>query len=71
MKLQTLLTLAAIGLTTAYRLPQDVMPESYKLEIISPFGEKDNFDFEGKVWIEVSKTQNIFSIKSWSKYSNS
>lgn len=55
MKLHTLLTLAAIGFTTAYRLPQDVMPENYKLEIISPFGEKDNFDFEGKVWIEVSK----------------
>ncbi|XP_066254232.1 aminopeptidase N-like [Euwallacea similis] len=52
----------AVSLTTGYRLPKSVMPESYRLEIITPFGEKDNFEFTGKVWIEtscVSPTTNI------------
>ncbi|XP_030752545.1 aminopeptidase N-like [Sitophilus oryzae] len=45
-----------------YRLPKNVMPENYRLEIITPLGEKDNFDFHGKVWIEtscVTPTKNI------------
>nr|XP_023023668.1 aminopeptidase N-like isoform X1 [Leptinotarsa decemlineata] len=45
-----------------YRLPKDVIPEHYKLEIISYLGEKDNFNFDGKVWIRaicVHPSQNI------------
>lgn len=41
-----------------YRLPKDVFPEHYKLEVISYLGEKDNFDFDGKIWIQVS-TENL------------
>lgn len=56
------LTLTLLTLAYGYRLPASVMPESYRLEIITPFGEKDNFEFTGKVWIEtscVSPTTNI------------
>lgn len=45
-----------------YRLPKDVFPEHYKLEVISYLGEKDNFNFDGKVWIEINvenPTQNV------------
>ncbi|KAF7268819.1 hypothetical protein GWI33_018165 [Rhynchophorus ferrugineus] len=56
------LTLLTFVSCEDYRLPKNIRPESYRLEIITPFGEKDNFEFEGKVWIEtscVSPTVNI------------
>ncbi|KAH1012794.1 hypothetical protein HUJ05_011888 [Dendroctonus ponderosae] len=52
MKQLAILAVTVISLIEAYRLPTNVMPESYRLEIVAPFGEKNNFDFEGKVWIE-------------------
>ncbi|CAG9766839.1 unnamed protein product [Ceutorhynchus assimilis] len=51
-----------LSLVDAYRLPQNVMPENYRLEIVTPFGEPGNFVFEGKVWIQtscVTPTSNI------------
>lgn len=45
-----------------YRLPNDVFPEHYKLEIISYLGEEDNFNFNGKVWIQVSEYK-IFNLR--------
>ncbi|KAH1005675.1 aminopeptidase N [Dendroctonus ponderosae] len=62
MKQLAILAVTVISLIEAYRLPTNVMPESYRLEIVAPFGEKNNFDFEGKVWIEtscVTPTNNI------------
>ncbi|CAG9861266.1 unnamed protein product [Phyllotreta striolata] len=56
------LLLLSACLASAYRLPDDVKPEHYKLEIISHLGEKNNFDFDGKVWILVTclrPTRNI------------
>lgn len=43
------------GFVAGYRLPRDVIPEHYKLEIICHLGENDDFRFEGTVWIQVSK----------------
>lgn len=44
-------------------MPKDVLPEHYKLEIISHLGAEENsFIFDGKVWITVTcfnPTQNI------------
>ncbi|KAL1491457.1 hypothetical protein ABEB36_012054 [Hypothenemus hampei] len=48
------LALTCMVYVSGYRLPKNVMPESYRLEIVTPFGEKDNFHFQGKVWIETS-----------------
>lgn len=39
-----------------YRLPQSVIPENYKLDILTHLGpEETNFKFIGEVKIEVSK----------------
>ncbi|XP_057659447.1 aminopeptidase N-like [Diorhabda carinulata] len=55
--------LTLIHISICYRLPNDVLPEHYKLEIISYLGEEENnFNFDGKVWITVTclnPTQNI------------
>lgn len=48
-----------VALATAkdeYRLPQAVIPENYKLDILTHLGpEETNFKFIGEVKIEVSK----------------
>ncbi|CAH0554039.1 unnamed protein product [Brassicogethes aeneus] len=47
---------------TAYRLPNNVIPENYNLEILCHLGEKDNFGFDGHVKIQthcVKPTDNI------------
>ncbi|RZC35732.1 aminopeptidase N-like [Asbolus verrucosus] len=47
---------------SSYRLPSIVIPSHYKLEILSYLGEPENFNFDGKVWIQVTSrypTQNI------------
>lgn len=54
--------LTCVFVVNCYRLPKDVIPENYKLQIISYLGEKNNFDFDGKVWITttcVQPTRNI------------
>lgn len=51
-----ILLVGIMAVTHGYRLPNEVMPEHYKLEVITYLGEKDNFDFDGKVWIDVSPT---------------
>lgn len=39
----------------SYRLPENLYPEYYKLEIITNLADyNDNFTFEGRVWIQVS-----------------
>ncbi|KAG5878428.1 hypothetical protein JTB14_026301 [Gonioctena quinquepunctata] len=58
----THLLLSCLVVVNGYRLPKDVIPEHYKLEIISYLGEKDNFNFDGKVWIQTKcfyPTRNI------------
>ncbi|KAI4460101.1 protease m1 zinc metalloprotease [Holotrichia oblita] len=48
-----------IGAVFGYRLPDDVIPEHYTLQVIT---DLDNFDFNGKVWIDVTcktPTNNI------------
>lgn len=50
----TYFVLTCVWVASGYRLPRDVIPEHYKLEIISYLGVKDDFDFDGKVWIQVS-----------------
>lgn len=35
-----------------YRLPDNVLPQKYNLEILTNL-EENNFSFEGKVWIKV------------------
>ncbi|XP_060526595.1 aminopeptidase N-like [Cylas formicarius] len=60
--LRFLVLFLALVTIDAYRLPRSVTPENYRLEIFTYLGEKDNFDFDGKVWIEtscVSPTSNI------------
>lgn len=54
---------ALVGAVLAnYRLPAEVMPENYKLEILSHLGVEENFDFDGKVWIQVrDRAQNSFA----------
>lgn len=37
-----------------YRLPDDIYPEYYRLEILTNLADyNDNFTFEGRVWIQV------------------
>lgn len=36
------------------RLPKDVIPRHYQLEVMTYLRQKDNFTFDGKVWIDVS-----------------
>ncbi|XP_017783439.1 PREDICTED: aminopeptidase N-like isoform X1 [Nicrophorus vespilloides] len=54
---------ALFGLSTAYRLSGDVVPEHYKLDIVTNLGdENDKFEFQGKVAIQatcVSATRNV------------
>lgn len=62
-KMLRLLLLAAVGAagllvvravdTRGYRLPDNIVPTHYILEIIT---DLDEFNFEGKVWIKVSMT---------------
>lgn len=63
----TYLLMVSCVFVDGYRLPKDVFPEHYKLEVITHLGEKDNFSFEGKVWIQVSdETGNIeFVLKNF------
>lgn len=38
-----------------YRLPEDIYPEYYRLEILTNLADyNDNFTFDGRVWIQVS-----------------
>lgn len=66
-----LLTLL-VALATAkdeYRLPQAILPENYKLDILTHLGpEESNFNFIGDVKIEVSKAKfcNLGSL-TWPK----
>ncbi|XP_015838559.2 aminopeptidase N isoform X1 [Tribolium castaneum] len=46
----------------SYRLPTSVLPTNYKLQILSHLGGPNNFDFEGKVTIQLTchePTHNI------------
>lgn len=44
-----------VALTQAYRLPKEVLPNHYDLEIITNLADdNNNYDFNGKVWIDVS-----------------
>lgn len=60
-----LLTLL-VALTSAkdeYRLPQAVVPENYKLDILTHLGpEENNFKFIGQVKIDVSILNCIYSL---------
>lgn len=45
-----------ISFTYGYRLPDDVLPNHYDLEVITNLADdNDKYDFNGKVWIDVSK----------------
>ncbi|XP_050303200.1 aminopeptidase N-like [Anthonomus grandis grandis] len=55
------------SLVSGYRLPKNVLPESYRLEIITPFGEEGNFEYEGTVLIETSCVQTTSNITLHSK----
>ncbi|CAH1985341.1 unnamed protein product [Acanthoscelides obtectus] len=59
--------LTCLFTVNAYRLQKDVRPEHYKLEIISYLGEKDNFNFDGKVWIDTSCVKPTSNITLHSK----
>nr|XP_022919862.1 aminopeptidase N-like [Onthophagus taurus] len=51
-----------LGIAKSYRLPTSVIPDTYKLEIITNLGDRNNFNFTGRVWINLnctSKTTNI------------
>lgn len=54
MNILTWMLLTCLIVVNGYRLPNSVRPKHYKLEVITYLGEKDNFDFDGKVWIDVS-----------------
>ncbi|XP_050507042.1 aminopeptidase N-like [Diabrotica virgifera virgifera] len=63
------LFLIFVHATNCYRLPKDVIPENYKLEIISNLGApKDSFNFDGKVWITVTCTHPTQNITLHSKH---
>ena len=55
-------TLALLGAasfedqSTDYRLPDTVIPQKYRLEIITNLGDDppEQFNFTGEVWIQVS-----------------
>nr|CAI5820674.1 unnamed protein product [Callosobruchus analis] len=64
---EALTLLTCLLTTSAYRLHRDVAPEHYKLEIISYLGEKDNFDFDGQVWIDISCVRSTNNITLHSK----
>lgn len=40
-------------LANNYRLPDAIVPENYRLEIITHLGDNNNFTFTGDVWIKV------------------
>ncbi|CAG9818441.1 unnamed protein product [Phaedon cochleariae] len=61
------LFLTSLLLVDAYRLPTNVLPENYKLEIISYLGQKDNFSFDGNVWIKTTCVHTIHNITLHSK----
>ncbi|XP_063912519.1 aminopeptidase N-like isoform X2 [Zophobas morio] len=45
-----------------YRLPTNVIPTYYKVQILSHLGEPNNFNFDGQVWIQVSCQEPTNSI---------
>lgn len=52
-QINLLLTLFVIAI--AVRLPEDVIPKGYRLEIVTNLGDEDDkFSFSGSVWIHVS-----------------
>lgn len=67
--MRVLLLTLMIALTNAkdnYRLPQSVVPENYKLDILTHLGpEENNFKFIGEVKIDVSTYVYILIFYLW------
>lgn len=47
------------GVKNSFRLPENIRPLHYKLDIITHLDENNEFKFSGRVWIDVS-TDKIF-----------
>nr|CAD7438190.1 unnamed protein product [Timema bartmani] len=55
--------LLVLSTVNCYRLPKNVLPETYTLEIITSLGDHgQNFSFDGKVWIHVLAVEPTDSI---------
>jgi aminopeptidase N len=54
----------------SYRLPTTVLPTHYKVQILSHLGEPENFNFEGKVWIQVTSHEPTYNITLHTKELN-
>lgn len=47
----------------SYRLPEDIYPEYYRLEILTNLADyNDNFTFEGRVWIQVKLKKEMTKV---------
>nr|CAD7393670.1 unnamed protein product [Timema cristinae] len=58
-----LLLVLTLSTVNCYRLPKNVLPEKYTLEIITNLGDHgQNFSFDGKVWIHVLAVEPTDSI---------
>ncbi|XP_069682399.1 aminopeptidase N-like isoform X2 [Periplaneta americana] len=67
MKLPSLLVLVLVAYGCAgnppFRLPRNVFPTTYTIEIITNLGTNGNFTFDGRIWIQVQCNTSTSSVK--------
>lgn len=57
--LAIILLCGLVSKTESYRLPTNLRPQRYKLEILTHLSDKDGYKFYGKEWIRVSLTNQF------------
>lgn len=45
-----------------YRLPGDIIPEKYRLAVVTHMNDDEGFRFTGKVWIKVRKLYIMYEV---------
>lgn len=58
--LAIILLCGLVSKAESYRLPTNLRPQRYKLEILTHLSDKDGYKFYGKEWIRVSLKINQF-----------